>query len=101
MVIEVVTEQKSTVNNGVTVFVNDSTGNIFKVKVDFYQPIEGLKNALKKCELPNLVASENNEGHVIWSNGQFNKSLIVDMERKEWKSNLFTSIWFIGTNEQL
>jgi len=66
-----------------------------KVKVDYFKPIKGYENALKKSELPVIEPPEENSGHLIWLAGQLLPGLTVDLERKEWDSKMFSSIWYI------
>jgi hypothetical protein len=94
IVLYVVTESNEKVEHGVTLFIHESNEKVFQVKVDFFRPIKGLSNALKKCGLGELPASETNEGHVLWSMNKLVPGLSIDMERKEWKSEWFSSIWF-------
>lgn len=95
VVLNVVTESKQVVEHGVTFFVNKSDEKVTKVKVDYFKAVEGYENALKKSELPVVEPPEENSGHLIWMAGQLLPGLTVDLERKEWDSKLFSSIWYI------
>lgn len=95
VVLDVVMESKQVVEHGVTFFVNSSDEKVTKVKVDYFKPVEGYQNALKKSELPVIEPPEENSGHLIWPAGQLLPGLTVDLERKEWDSKLFSSIWYI------
>lgn len=94
-VLEVVTESQQLVEHGVTLFIQKEQNRIYKVRVDFLRPIQGYKKALKKCGTPVTEPSEKNAGHLIWPPGNLLPKLAVDLERKEWNSNLFSSIWYI------
>lgn len=95
IIIDVVTESEQLVEHGVTLFVNKNTRKIEKLRVDYFKPIQGFENALKKSELPVVEPVEINGGHLIWPAGTLVPHLIVDLERKEWESNWFSGIWYI------
>ncbi|MEJ2637637.1 MAG: hypothetical protein P8184_20410 [Calditrichia bacterium] len=96
--------QRSTqeVQHGVTLYIRnqDSTsqslGYIYQVKVDFYTSVEGIKNALQKCGLPDKSLSGQNESKVWWNPGRLRPGLEVSLERKELKSDAFSSVWYRG-----
>ena len=95
VVLDVATESQQVVEHGVTLFVNRADEKVTKVKVDYFKPIKGYENALKKSELPVIEPPEENSGHLIWLAGQLLPGLTVDLERKEWDSKMFSSIWYI------
>jgi hypothetical protein len=96
-VLEVVTESQQVVEHGITLFIHKTTETVEKVRVDYFQAIQGYENALKKSELPIKEPTTENSGHLIWKAGENGllSYLIVDLERKEWDSRLFSSIWYI------
>lgn len=95
VVLDAVTESQQVVEHGVTLFVNKIGETVEKVKVDYYKPIKGYESALKKSELPIAEPGNENSGHLIWEAKELIPELTVDLERKEWESPLFTSIWYI------
>ncbi|RMF62090.1 MAG: hypothetical protein D6748_00250 [Calditrichaeota bacterium] len=94
-ILDVVTETEQVVEHGITLFINKKTGKIEKVRVDYFKPVKGYETALKKSELPILAPSRSDSGHLIWKEGVLVKGLIIDLERKEWDSDWFSSIWYI------
>lgn len=95
VVLDVATESQQVVEHGVTLFVNRADEKVTKVKVDYFKPIKGYENALRKSELPVIEPPDENSGHLIWLAGQLLPGLTIDLERKEWDSKLFSSIWYI------
>lgn len=93
-VLEVTTTSRELVEHGITLFVNSTNNKIYMVKVDFLKPLRSVQQALLKCELPISEGAEENGGHVIWPAGKLIPKLIVDLERQEWNSKLFSSVWF-------
>lgn len=69
-------------------------GKIIVVKVDFLKPIKGFEKILIKCELPIQKNLEKNGGHSIWTSGNLVEELTIDLERNEWESDWFSSVWF-------
>lgn len=86
------------VKHNITLFIDKSGQKIFRVGVDFFQPVEGVKSALEKCDLTYTPPSEVNEGHVIWWNGNLVPGLVIDLERKNWKSELLRRVSFTTQN---
>ncbi len=95
IILDVVTESQQLVEHGITLFVNKSSQKIEKLRVDYFKPVQGFENALKKSELPVVEPAEINGGHLIWPEGKLVPHLIIDLERKEWESNWFSGIWYI------
>jgi hypothetical protein len=97
VVLDVVTESQQVVEHGITLFINKARETVEKVRVDYFKPIRGYENALKKSELPGKEPTTENSGHLIWEPGKNGllPYLTVDLERKEWHSKLFSSIWYI------
>jgi hypothetical protein len=93
-VLDVVEATEQIVQQGVTFFVDRKSERITRVKVDYFKPVHGISEALKKSELLEKQPTEVNNGHVIWRESLI-PGLIVDLERKEWNSDWFSSIWFI------
>ena len=93
-VLNVVEASDEIVAHGVTLFVERNTERITKIKVNYFQPMDGIENALAKSELPNIQPTEENNGHVIWRETLV-PGLIVDLERREWDSNWFSGLWFM------
>lgn len=93
-VLNVVEASDEIVAHGVTLFVERNSERITKIKVNYYQPMDGIENALAKSELPNSQPSAQNNGHVIWQETLV-PGLIVDLERREWDSNWFSGLWFM------
>ncbi len=81
--------------HGITLFVDRKSERITKVRVDYFRPIRGFESALEKSELPTDPPTEGDSGHLTWAANALVPGLIVDLERKEWDSELFSSIWFI------
>ncbi|MFZ0389369.1 MAG: hypothetical protein WAN36_02835, partial [Calditrichia bacterium] len=96
-----VTESTEEVSHGITLFVrygdpvNKRGDYIWKVAVDFYRPVNGSAAALEKASLPNLEPTSRNSGHVLWENGKLVPGLIVDLERREWESDWFSSLQYL------
>ncbi len=97
IVVEVVAGTKQVVEHGITLYIDKKTDKIHKVRVDYLVPVTGYKKALKKSELPIQAPVEENSGHLIWPAGTLLPDLTVDLERKEWNSNAFSSIWYIAS----
>lgn len=95
VVLEVVTESQQIVEHGITLYINQKTERVEKVRVDYYRPVKGYKEALKKSGLAGREPNESNNGHMLWSEGTIHPKLIIDLERKEWDSDSFSSIWYI------
>ena len=93
-VLDVVEATDQIVQQGVTLFVERKSDRITRVKVDYFKPVKGISEALKKSELPEKKPTEINNGHVIWRENLI-PGLIIDLERKEWNSDWFSGIWFI------
>jgi len=93
-VLEVVTESHQIVDHGITLYIDRKKGKIYQIRVDFFKPAKGYARALRKCELPVKKPVIENNGHVIWPAGTLVKNLTVDLERKEWNSTWFTSVWY-------
>lgn len=81
--------------HGVTLFVDRKSGRVIKVRVDYFRPVRGFETALKKSELPTDPPTTGDSGHLTWAANALVPGLIVDLERKEWDSELFSGIWFI------
>ena len=95
VVLDVATASEQLVEHGVTLFVDKNARQIDRVRVDYFRPVNGIKNVMTKSELPNVQPSETNDGHIIWHSGTMIPGLGIDLERKEWRSEWFSSIWFI------
>lgn len=93
-VLEVVNESKEIVPHGIILYVKNPTSEIQKVRVDFFSPVKGYKSALKKCDLPVSDIIDQTGGHMIWPKGTLLQDLTVDLERKVWESNFFSSVWY-------
>jgi len=93
-VLEVVNETKQTVQHGVSLFLNHTGGTITRVKVDFRRPVEGVQLALQKCNLPFKPANRKDEARLVWNKGVLFPGLVVELERKDWKSPRFSSVIF-------
>ncbi len=91
-VLEVTTESSEEVKHGITLFIRKADEKIYQVEVDFFRPVKGVKSILKKCDLIYRQPSAENEGHVIWDSNVTVNGLVVDLERKEWKSPFFSSV---------
>jgi hypothetical protein len=93
-VLELMNESKEVVRHGIILYVKNPTNEIQKVRVDFFSPVNGYQSALKKCDIPAPDIVEQNGGHLIWPEGTLLRDLTVDLERKVWESNLFSSVWY-------
>ncbi|MGH1365408.1 MAG: hypothetical protein ACRBF0_17735 [Calditrichia bacterium] len=100
IVLDVVTESQQKVEHGITLFIDKLKNKVNRVRVDFFKPVNGYKAGLKKCELTTQEPSENNSGHVIWNSGTLLTNISVDLERKEWDSKYFSSVWYILPTEE-
>jgi len=94
VVMEVVTETRQNVHHGITLYIHTRNQSVRQVRIDFFRPVKGIAAALRKCGLENRKPSEENEGHVLWYSGMLFPGLKINLERKEWKSNWFSTIWF-------
>ncbi len=83
------------VEHGITMFVDKRTTRIMKARVDYRRPIQSYEQALRKSGLPSPPPTEESRAHLIWARDVLVRGLIVDLERADWDSNLFSSIWFI------
>lgn len=99
IVIEIVDEQLETVKHGITLFVKKSDQQLVKIKIDFFQPIKGLKNTIERCGLSYLPFTREDGGHVIWDQGTLIDGLELDLERKEWESEWFSVLWLRKAGE--
>lgn len=99
IVIEVVTEQIETTAHGVTVFIHQPENTIYKIKIDFFKPLNDIQNVIKQCDLGYLPPDIENGGHVIWNHGVLIPGLEIDLERQEWESEWFSAIWLKGKIE--
>lgn len=95
VILDVTTETQQVVEHGVTLFVNKAADRVEKVRVDYYQPIEGWNNALARSGIFIEDPADTTGGHFIWPAGKLLKQLTVDLERKEWESRYCSSIWYI------
>ena len=94
-ILDVVTTSSQIVEHGITLFIDKSSNLVEKVRVDYYRPVSGYQNALKKSELTVQQPSQTDGGHLVWEHGALHSSLTIDLERKEWESKEFSSIWYI------
>ena len=95
VVMEVVMTSREVVHHGITLVIHKETHRIERVKIDFFRPVKGYQAALTKCGLPSVPPEEENSGHLIWPAGKLLPHHSVDLERKEWDSNWFSTIWYI------
>jgi len=93
IVIEVVHEEIETVVHGISLYLQKPQNTVFKMKIDFFKPVQGIKETLQKCDLPHLPPSSEKGGHVIWNAGVLIPGLEIDLERKEWDSDWYSAIW--------
>jgi hypothetical protein len=100
-VLEVTATTNEVVEHGITFFINSTNDKIHKVKVDFLKPVEGFEKSLKKCGLIMKKIVDQNGGHLIWPFGSLVNELMVDLERNEWESDWFSSVWFSIENMDL
>jgi hypothetical protein len=100
IVMEVADEQVETIKHGIILYLQEPENRIFKIKIDFFRPVEGLEKAIERCGLSYLPFSEENGGHVIWKSGALMEGLEVDLERKEWESNWFSVLWLRKSKEE-
>ncbi|MEL6823510.1 MAG: hypothetical protein AAFP70_17260 [Calditrichota bacterium] len=100
VVLDVVTESQQKVDHGITLFIDKPANEVRKVRVDYFKPVNGYQAALKKSELSVQEPSENNSGHIIWNAGTILQDISVDLERKEWDSKYFSSVWYILPDEE-
>ena len=99
-IVDIAETTEQLVAHGVTLFVKRSPDRVYKVKVDYFRAKEGYQNALEKSELPVKPPTLTNKGHVIWSVGSLITGLTVDLERSQWLSDRFSSIWFMLPGEK-
>ena len=95
VILDVVSTTQQVVEHGITLFIDKKTGRIEKVRVDYLRPVNGYRKALKKSGLPVKKPGQTDGGHLVWPAGDLVDGLIVDLERKEWDSEWFSSIWYI------
>lgn len=95
IVLDAEAQTQQVVEHGVTLFVRKSDQRITRVRVDFFRPVKGFAAALEKCGLMIKDPGETNSGHLIWPAGDLVPGLMVDLERREWDSDYFSSVWFI------
>jgi len=96
VVMEVVMTSKEVVHHGITLFISKENQRIQKVKIDFFRPVKGYQQALKRCGLPVTEPVESNSGHLIWPSGTLLPRHTIDLERKEWDSPWFSAVWYIA-----
>ena len=94
-VLDVVATNEQVVEHGITLFINKEKNRVEKVRVDFFRPVKGYQAALKKGEMTASNPGDAGSGHIIWAAGDLLNNLIVDLERKEWESNYFSSVWYV------
>ena len=90
---------QQSIEHGITFFVDKKTQEIRKIRVDYFRPVKGYENALKKSGLPVKAPIEMNSGHLIWPPGELLEKIMVDLERQAWDSQWFSSVWFILRKE--
>jgi len=95
IVVEVVQEKIETVVHGITLYLRKPRNTVYQIKIDFYQPVRGARDALKKCGLPYRKPSVEEGGHLIWNRDELLPGVKIDLERKEWKSDWFSAVWII------
>lgn len=100
IVVEIVEEQLETVKHGIILFIQEPDQQLFKIKIDFFKPIKGLRNTIERCGLSYLPFTREDGGHVVWENGSLIKELEVDLERKEWESEWFSALWLRKIGER-
>jgi hypothetical protein len=95
IIMDVTTEKVEKIKHGIAFYQSIPSGIITRIRIDFYQPIEGIRRALKKCGLPDRPFSSDDPSQVVWKAGiQFN-GLEIKLEKKEWKSKRFSALQFI------
>lgn len=93
-VMEVTTATEQVVEHGITLYINKSSGKIERIRVDYFRPVKGVQAALKKSELTFRKPSTQDNVNLVWEAGTMVKDLVVDLERKDWDSKWFSSIWY-------
>ncbi len=94
-ILDLVSASQQVVEHGITLFVDKQNNRVRKVRVDYLRLVKGYPKALKKSGLPVKKPGHKDGGHLTWEAGELLPNLIVDLERKEWNSNFFASIWYI------
>ena len=100
IVLEVMDEQLETVKHGIILFLREPDQKLYKIKMDFFKPIQGVKKAIERCGLSYRPFSLEDGGHVIWEKGTLIEGLEIDLERKEWESEWFSTLWLRQTAEE-
>lgn len=95
IILDVTREQIEKIKHGITFYQNIPSGIIKRLKIDFSQPVPGIRQALEKCGLSNRPFSSEDSAQVIWKSGTQIKGLKIKLERKEWKSTSFNAVQFI------
>ena len=92
IVLEVATETTETVQHGISLWVDEASGQIVEARVDFARPIEGLEKALERCDLASQPADETTNARLRWDAGKLLPGIAVTLERKEWESSAFSIV---------
>ncbi len=93
---EVTNHTTERVEHQMVLYVRRQNGydRIYQMRIDFYRPVAGVKEALKKCGLEYREPSIENEEKVVWKAGELLPGLQVELERTEWKSDVFSTVWY-------
>jgi hypothetical protein len=94
IVMEVTTESTEKIQHGITITIRKSDELISRVEVDYLDPIKGTEKALSISDLKNHRPSSETDSAVIWKAGTLVPGLIIQLERKEWKSPFFRTVSF-------
>jgi hypothetical protein len=95
IILDLTKEKKENIKHGIALYQSIPSGIITRIRIDFFQPAEGIRQALKKCGLPDRPFSSENPSQVVWKPHAQIKGLEIQLERLEWKSALFSAVQFI------
>ena len=93
---EVTTRTTERVEHQLVLYVRKQDGydRIYQMRIDFYRPVKGVKEALKKCGLDYREPSRQSDEKVVWNPGVLIPGLQVELERKDWQSDIFSTVWY-------
>ncbi len=92
IVVEVVNHQREEVLHGITLSLHPITRKIRQVKIDFFRPVKGVSDALRKCGLANIPPSATGPRRISWAADTLVPDLTLDLERQEWESEWFSGL---------
>ncbi len=95
-VMEVTEKSSETIKHGIRIYLRKQNNEIYKIEADFLNPVKGAVSALEQCELTHKNPDQNDEAFLLWKRGNLVPGLSIKLERTEWKSEQFRTVWFLS-----